>query len=865
MTQIEAPKVVKKKLFSPVWLLPLVALALGAWLGIKSIRESGVEIVIHFPSATGIDVAKTLVKYQGLTVGKVTDIAIDDNLEGVNVRVKMDYRAGPYLKDDTKFWLVTPKASITGVSGLDALFSGNYIAVQPGDGDSRTQFEAEREAPPLLPGNEGIVVELASDRLGSLDVGSSVLFRQLPVGRVVSYRLEGNRRVIISAFIQEQYAHLVKADSRFWNVSGIAIDASLAGVQIKSESISSLLAGGISFSSSDSDKQAKHGDSFMLYESEANALGGRVIRLNAKDADGIGAGTQVLYRGLVIGKVLDSHLSQDGVELEVKIDDDYVQLLGDSARFWREGAELSLSGIKHAARLVTGDVIAFMPGLGMARDSFPLEANAPDPMNMARHELLLRAERNENINEGAEVRYRNVAIGTVKSVSLARDLDSVEYRLEILPEFAPLLTQGSYFVPESALSIDASLSGVKMSLGDAKTLVSGALSLIQGKGQPLPPGTVLNLYASVDEADKQQALAGRKYLTLSSHDGADLSQGSPVYYKKMQVGEVVSLDWRASDDSFAIKLAIDKAFHSLLGANTVFWRNSAVHLDAGLTGIKVDVAPLKGMLGGSISLGILPEQSKVNGKHLYDTEALAMAKASALSLTLKADARISAGAAIRYQGHQVGEITEVRLDKDLTHLNAKGYLYGDYADHFNRDDAQFLLVDAQISLRGIEAPETLLTGPFISVLPGRSDTHADHFVVDSSISPYAALPKDALALTLERPNLGSIKRGSQIFYRGIAVGQVDGYALNLQGDKVQLFVHIDGRYRELINQSSVFYDLSGISVDIGLFSGAKVQTGSLETILAGGIGVSTLDRNAPAMVEGSLLPLLTKAEEAWLQ
>ncbi len=170
MTQIEKPKIVKKKLFSPIWLLPIVALALGAWLGLKSIKESGIEVRIHFPSASGMDVGKTLVRYQGLTVGKVVDISIDEELQGVNVDVLMDYRAEPFLRDETKFWLVTPKASITGVEGLDALFSGNYIGIQPGDGDSRYRYEAERSAPAVLPSNDGLVVELSADRLGSLDV-----------------------------------------------------------------------------------------------------------------------------------------------------------------------------------------------------------------------------------------------------------------------------------------------------------------------------------------------------------------------------------------------------------------------------------------------------------------------------------------------------------------------------------------------------------------------------------------------------------------------------------------------------------------------------------------------------------------------
>ncbi len=226
-----------------------MALALGAWLGLKSIKESGIEVRIHFPSASGMDVGKTLVRYQGLTVGKVVDISIDEELQGVNVDVLMDYRAEPFLRDETKFWLVTPKASITGVEGLDALFSGNYIGIQPGDGDSRYSYEAERSAPAVLPSNDGLVVELSADRLGSLDVGSPVFYRQVPVGSVVSYRLDNSDKLQLSAFIQEQYAYLVKKDSRFWNVSGIEINASLSGVKVSAESLAAILAGGINFDS----------------------------------------------------------------------------------------------------------------------------------------------------------------------------------------------------------------------------------------------------------------------------------------------------------------------------------------------------------------------------------------------------------------------------------------------------------------------------------------------------------------------------------------------------------------------------------------------------------------------------------------
>ncbi|MCL2919771.1 MlaD family protein [Shewanella litorisediminis] len=866
MTNIEAPKVVKKKLFSPVWLLPLVALALAAWLGIKSIRESGVEIFVHFPSASGIDVGKTLVKYQGLTVGKVTDIAMDEDLKGVNVTVMMDYRAAPYLRENTQFWLVSPKASITGVSGLDALFSGNYIAVQPGDGEQVTRFDALREAPPMAPGNEGILVELSTDKLGSLDVGSGVYFRQIPVGNVVSYRLEGNQRIVIGAFIQEQYAHLVKKDSRFWNVSGMSIDASLKGIKVESESLAALLAGGISFSSSDAGISASHGDSFVLHGSETDALGGYLLELTTDNADGLGVGSLVMYRGLEIGKVTNTRLTDSGVSLSVFINHAQGHLIGKDSRFWREGADISLDGIKHAARLITGDVIAMLPGEGPMEGSYILESKAPDFMYAEKAHLLIRSDTGQGAQVGAEIRYRNLPVGEVTQVKLAEDLGSVEYLAEIQPEFKRLLTRGSYLVAEAPVSLDASLKGVKFAVGDTSALLKGSIKLVSGSGTALGAQDELRLYASEEDALAAKATNQRIKIKLQSTEGAGIEVSSPVYYKKMHIGEVTHVSWQPELDVFDIELAIDGTFKRLIGPNTLYWKHSAISVDASLKGLKVDVATLPGLISGGIAIGLLPQGEAKNPGRLYESETLAMAQAQPVELIMGAESRIAAGAPIRYQGHQIGEVTEVKLSSDLHKLVARAYLYGEYADNFSREDSRYLLEDVQISLQGIKAPEAIITGPFISVLPGKAPQRTHRFEVVGRAPHYANVATDALKLTLERPSLGSIKAGSQIFYRGVAIGGVDGYALNSSGSQVELFVHIDAEYRHLVNASSVFFDLSGVNFEFGLFSGAKVQTGSLETILVGGIGVATRSVTAAGnqLGNGSRFVLYPEAHEDWL-
>ena len=874
MTQIESPKIVKKKLFSPIWLLPIVALILGAWLGVKSIKESGIEILIHFPSAAGIDIGKTLVKYQGLSVGKVTDIGIDDDLKGVNVKVVMDYRADPFLNKNTLFWLVKPKASITGVEGLDTLFSGNYIAIQPGDGRSATEFEAQREAPAILPGSEGIMIELKSPKLGSIDVGSPVFFRQAPVGSVVSYRLDGNKQIIISAFVQEQYAHLVNKDSHFWNVSGLKIDASLAGIKVSTESIASILAGGISFDTGSYTEKAQNGDAYILYQDELSAIGGVHFSLTATDNDGVNEGTSIIYRGIAIGEIEKVSLTDTGVQFSARVEHQYQGLITSDSQFWLSGADLSLKGIKNLSRLVTGSVINVLPGTQASDKAmqFELASEAPDLLTQAKLKLTVVANTHTGVSNGAQVRYKQLPIGQITSINLSKDFSTVEYQIEILPEFKNLLTKGSFFIPESALAVDASLAGIKVKTRDVTTMLEGAISLIPSNSATLiAPNSTLPLHESIESEQVLYAQQQMTHFTLTSIDGADLTEGSPIYYKKMQIGSVNKINWFAKTDKFNIDISIDNKFVALVKANTVFWRNDAVAINASLAGVDINVAPLKGAINGSIALGHIDETANPQitqpNLRLYDTKSLALMQAKVINLILPVSTKVAEKAAIRYQGHKIGEISHVKLNQDLTTINAQAYIYGQYANHFSASDSEYFIVDAQISLAGINAPETLLTGPYIGVIPGNSLELVDNFVAQPHANFEASVPKDALSFQLVDDQLGSIKVGTPLFFRGIKVGQIDGYQLDKSGIEITLFAHVNAEYSHLINQSSQFWDASGIKLDIGLFSGAQLETGSLETILAGGIAFATRDTTSDSngIDATSRFPLHKNMQDEWIQ
>ncbi|MGL4837257.1 MAG: MlaD family protein, partial [Shewanella sp.] len=248
------------------------------------------------------------------------------------------------------------------------------------------------------------------------------------------------------------------------------------------------------------------------------------------------------------------------------------------------------------------------------------------------------------------------------------------------------------------------------------------------------------------------------------------------------------------------------------------------------------------------------------------SKSLALAQAVSIRLTLDASAKLTEKAAIRYQGHQVGEVSQVKLNADLTTLTASAYLYGEYAEHFSRSDSEYHLIDAQISLAGIKAPETLISGAYIGVLPGKKSQKAYQFTAKLGAQTTAMLPAGALKFTLEDSSLGAIKVGTAIFFRGIKIGQVDGYRLSSQGNSVLMQAHIEPQYRDLVNQSSQFWNASGIKVDAGIFSGVQIETGTLETIIAGGINVATKESTQASnrLPSGAVVKLQHQVDKEWL-
>ena len=308
--------------FSLVWLVPIVALLVGAAMLARSIQQRGPQITISFRNAEGLEATRTEVRFKEVVVGRVTKVALSPDRERVIASVSLDKSVESLAVADTRFWVVRPRINTAGVSGLGTLFSGSYIGVDAGISDEEQLRFTGLEVPPyVLRGEPGRSFNLVADDLGSLEVGSPVLYRRTRVGRVVGFELDPVRdRVGVRIFIDAPNERLVTTASRFWNASGIDVTLGASGFTVDTQSVASVLVGGVAFANPDgaaSAPAAEPDHRFRMTDSQKAALAPpdgpplRVRMVFNQSLRGLAAGAPVDLLGVEIGSVRSVSLQYD--------------------------------------------------------------------------------------------------------------------------------------------------------------------------------------------------------------------------------------------------------------------------------------------------------------------------------------------------------------------------------------------------------------------------------------------------------------------------------------------------------------------------------------------------------------------------
>jgi len=261
-----------------VWVVPIAAAGVVAWLAYRTIAERGPEITISFSAAQGLQAGQSTIQHLNAVLGTVTSLQLTHDMRRVIVHARMSRRATPYLTGSTIFYVVTPHLGVQGISGLSTIVSGTYIEMYPGrSGQARTRFIGLDSQPIVPPGTPGRAFTLHAPDLSSLTRGAPVTYRGIEVGMVTGYALaRDGHQVTVTAFIRSPHDQLVHPGTRFWNAGGVAMTFGTQGLQVRANSWQQLLAGGVAFETSSTamaDAPSAAGSLFQLYDNEQAAEG----------------------------------------------------------------------------------------------------------------------------------------------------------------------------------------------------------------------------------------------------------------------------------------------------------------------------------------------------------------------------------------------------------------------------------------------------------------------------------------------------------------------------------------------------------------------------------------------------------------
>ncbi|WBF19620.1 intermembrane transport protein PqiB [Halomonas elongata] len=299
---------------SPIWIVPIVALLIGAWLVYDNYASRGPLITLTMDSADGIEAGSTLIKTRNVEIGQVESVSLSDDQSRVIIKARMKSQAEPMLVEDSSFWVVKPRIGREGISGLNTVLSGAYLQLEPGQSDKEARtFEVSDQPPVAPPGAEGIRINLTSQVGNALSVGDPITSQGFPVGRVEKADFDvDTQQMHHRIFIESPYNQLITHNTRFWSTSGIDFSLNSQGINLQVESVEALLGGGVTFGVPEDlppGQPVSPDTTFTLHPDEQSAREGtfdeylEYVLLVENTVRGLSKGAPVEFRGVRLGTV----------------------------------------------------------------------------------------------------------------------------------------------------------------------------------------------------------------------------------------------------------------------------------------------------------------------------------------------------------------------------------------------------------------------------------------------------------------------------------------------------------------------------------------------------------------------------------
>ncbi|MDN3651510.1 MlaD family protein [Thalassotalea ponticola] len=802
-----------KRHISWVWALPVLAALIGLWLLYRSVVEAGIDITIKVDSAEGIVVNKTEVRYKGFVVGLVTDLDLQ-NLTTVLVTVRMDKSIRSYLTQGSGFWLVKPDISLSGVSGIDTVFTGNYFEFLPGEGERGTrQYVALSEPPPKSDDEPGLHIVLRAKELGSIRHGSGVFYKQIRVGEVYGYQLlESAEYLAINVLIEPEYEHLVKLNSRFWNASGIDMSGDLSGFKIRTQSIGAIVNGGIAFYTPDINTTSTVVNDFTeyaLYQDFDQARSGIKVTMHFPKQSGIKAGiTKVMFEGIEVGLVKEfiRNSEQGGVSASVLMDPRLEPYLLSNMQFWMVKPRISLTGVNNIERLLSGAYVAFRLGDGQpAREFNVLASEPPLPLTEQGLHLYVTTDSVESVPFGAPVFYRYMQVGTVQGYQLDSTNSQFNVHVFIKPEYEHLVNSSSVFFELGGVDINASLRAINIDVGPMQTILAGGIAfetLDFNGANSVNDGERFSLARSFAEATYD------KEITLIAPNTYPMLAGTTALkFQDDTIGMVKRVVPANDNYSNIVTIAYASKYQHLFREDSRIW---VVKPSLSLS----DPSALSAFVDGMF-LQIQAGQGTASDRFVLLSNAPQKSPTEpGLQIHLYADKSfgLSRGTPVLYKSMTIGQVDTVQVSSLKDSVLIALTIDQSHA-HLVKQSSLFYTaggVSATAGLNGIE----LNAGNLQSILQGAIEMNNDRALgadKANELHQFRLYESKTMALisgteiTIAFDQVIDIQHGAQIRFNGHVVGRVNEVLLDSQLSQTTLRATITNQYPRLQQHGAKYW------------------------------------------------------------
>ena len=424
--------------------------------------------------------------------------------------------------------------------------------------------------------------------------------------------------------------------------------------------------------------------------------------------------------------------------------------------------------------------------------------------------------------------YKGLQLGKVTKISMHEDLKSVKVNILVDNEVAKYVAGdgSSFWIKKPTISL-TKISGLNTLISGYKIELSPTFKTQEEYEKSNPK----YLFNALDTQPNDEFDDEGYYISLIANDKDNVEVGTPIFYNKFQIGEIIAKEFIFEKVYFTAYI-YDK-FNYLVNKSSKFVINEALKVSYGASGLNIEIGSLYSALVGGVTV-VTPnkEEQKISKDEAYllygkkdDLKSKEFFNINFIDMH-----GIEENTPIIFKGIEIGKITEIKLNKDI--LNAKAFIYQEYK-YLLTDKTKFFVEEPTISLDGVKNLGNIIKGNFVS-LEYKKGNFKDNFTAINKKDINNS--NNNIKIELLNENLNSITNKSKVYYKNIEIGKVENYVLTPDLKNVKISISIDEKYKDLVNDNSLFYDMSSKLVEMKSLN-LNVNYSGIEPLLNGAIGL----------------------------